>query len=404
MRSPFYHLYEQHASEVAHLWGLWFGATMQPQYNPLRLAELEKRVFNHIAGLMHKPDWGWQACLDNLEFMAEGEVFAATQVAFRSYNTERIKYVVDTALASPPLYLGLLTALTWLPADICHPWLKKFFESKNLQHKLLALDACLFRNEDPGHYLMTMAKRADCVNDINLLQSIWKCVGNFKRKDVYELAELAKPENCFYSIRADILLGNEVPVDALRPFVFDNSEYREEATELAFRTLPQAQARNWISELAQSPGQKPWVIKATATLGDPRALGWLVNQMQEPIVARLAGYAFTQMTGVDIAAGLEASSPYSLEQQLELDDIAMDEQEFLPWPNAQAIEAFVNANANKHLAAGERYCWGRKISKQDLQTLYDQGTQPARRAANYELALMGAMPLLNLRKLHGKPM
>lgn len=397
MHHSFYTLCEQHAAEVSYLWSLWHQALLQPNQNRASLIEQEKRIFNHIAGLMVNPGAAWAHCHAGLAEASAGDVFAAAQVAFRAYNTDWIRAVVEAAETSTAAAAGLLSTLNWLPADICHPWLKKFFTSKTLAHKTLALNACLTRNEDPGHYLQALCERPDCRAEPALQQAALAAIGQFKRLDLAGEVHHAAPELAYWALRARILLGEREVLADLKPFILGAHPQRAEAIALAFRTLPVAIARSWISELAGLPDNRRWVIQATGALGDPHALPWLLNTMRDPAFARLAGLAFTLITGLALGdSEFESTSPWSLEETLAHDSVELDDQFLLPWPNVAALERVWQGSFSRSLQPGERYCAGQPVQTARLRDLLEQAPQALRFAACYELACQGPEPLIHI--------
>src|SRR5690606_41055137 len=55
----------------------------------------------------------------------------------------------DLGLADKNCTRGLISAMAWLPGRLVHSWVKKFFTSKDLNHKYLAMAVCCARREDP---------------------------------------------------------------------------------------------------------------------------------------------------------------------------------------------------------------------------------------------------------------
>src|SRR5262249_23021475 len=83
-------------------------------------------------------------------------------------------------------------------------------------------------------------------------------------------------------------------------------------------------------------------IQAAGAFGDPASVPWLIDQMSTPPLARLAGEAFTMITGVDIAyQDLDCDKPEGFEvrptENPEDEDVEMDPDEHLPWPDPQLI-------------------------------------------------------------------
>lgn len=392
--SAFSHLCEQHISEVAHLWGIWYTALSLPHYNPPALKDLESRIHANIAGVRTHGDDAWRICMNFLDIADASEIFSAAQIAFRSYNVGRIKAVVDTVEQNPLLERGLISALAWLPGDIAHPWQKKFLESKQLWHKRVALQVCRIRGEDPAAYLNYFLQRGDCLADKDLLNVALQCIGEFKRRDLQTEVEphlSDQNETRFCALYASLLLGKIELAEQLKPFVF-SGPCQETAVNLAVRVLPHDIARDWIREMVNSETDKKWAIVAAQALGDPQVIPWLVGLMREPIYARLAGHAFYAITGVDLDANdLAIADPVSLEQKIEhemADESAdMPSDEHLSWPDIDRIWFLWTDQLMTRFTPGKRYFLGTPLTEISLKSALINGFQPQRHAAALELAL-----------------
>jgi uncharacterized protein (TIGR02270 family) len=56
-----------------------------------------------------------------------------------------------------------------------------------------------------------------------------------------------------------------------------------------------------IRQLVQNPAQRRIGIEALGLLGDPVSVPWLIQQMSDLPYARVAGEAFSLITGADLA-------------------------------------------------------------------------------------------------------
>jgi uncharacterized protein (TIGR02270 family) len=169
--------------------------------------------------------------------------------------------------------------------------------------------------------------------------------------------------------------------------------YQKKAIEVAFRVLPVAEARNWIGELAKTPSNIRQVIYASAVLGDPHAIDWLIQQMATPVTTRIAGEAFSTITGIDLEEHkLDLDELPDLDGQLPDDDAAnesieLDDDEYLPFPDKDKILA-VWQKYRQRFVSGQRYFFGKPISIDHLTYIYALGNQRQRRAAALELSLL----------------
>lgn len=112
--SPFLHIIEQHAEEVAFLWLLYSQELEAPNPDPGQLAQLKKRINAHVKGLIQARDDGWNCCAKALEAHPEsGEVFAASVLALSSSNKGRLEIVQQTIKAVPETANGMVAAQGW---------------------------------------------------------------------------------------------------------------------------------------------------------------------------------------------------------------------------------------------------------------------------------------------------
>ena len=405
--NPFGHIVEQHIEDASFLWVLRAAAVRQPHYSATDLLELENRIGNHLDGIMVSLEKAWPLCLEATVFEESGEAFVLAVTAFRSLETEKIQTAVEFGFRNEDTYKGLISALAWLPGSLCHDWIKKFFSSKDLRHKLLALSACSERSEDPAAYLSRLLSRQDCLEFLALHQRALRAIGEFKRFDLAEHLEPAiasEDENLrFWGVWSSIMLGNYFHAHMLEEFVLKAGPFRESAVELAFRVLPLETAKAWISRIAENPEDMRWVIKATAYLGDPHAVTWLIITMRKAEVSRLAGEAFSLITGIDLeqrelVLDVPDITEFNLDKDLADEEIGeegiyLDEDEHLPWPNPDKIAALWQKYRSS-FRNGTRYFMGKPVSVDVLKYYLVEGCQRQRRAAAIELALMETQQML----------
>ena len=145
-----------------------------------------------------------------------------------------------------------------------------------------------------------------------------------------------------------MLLGDRR--QALRPLLAIASDpaspWRERALRLVPRLLASGSAQAWFRPMADDPAWLRSLIAAIGTHGDPRYVPWLIRQMGTPPVARVAGEAFSMITGVDLAyEDLEGEWPEGFTagptEDPEDEDVAMDPDEDLPVAGAGAGRALV---------------------------------------------------------------
>jgi uncharacterized protein (TIGR02270 family) len=132
--------------------------------------------------------------------------------------------------------------------------------------------------------------------------------------------------------------------------------------------MDRAGATGWLRRLKEDPEK---MVVGMGVWGDPGGVPWVVGQMEVEGVARVAGEAFELITGVDLEAeGLVAAG---------------EDGEGVP--DAGAVRAWWERNGGG-FRAGERYLAGKPIRESWLREVLVGGTQPQRRAAALELALL----------------
>lgn len=393
--------YEPIADEASFLWVLRSIVVNQPDYYSADLLELDARIDAKVNALMTAPEDAWNICANAMSIQQTGELFTAATIAFRSLEVMKIQEVVEVGMQSKEAFIGLAGALAWLPGRLCHSWIKKFLTSKDLHHKYLAVTVCSLRREDPREYLTNIIQREDCIAHKPLYARSLRLIGELKRVDLAPAVRVAlqskEPEILFWATWSSIVLGNKSLIENLKPFVLTDNAYRARAIELAFRVLPIDAAREWINELAKKPQQIRQVIQASAILGDPHAINWLISQMRVPTLMRLAGEAFSTITGI----GLEEHK-LALEELPQLDDqlpaaatndelqdgdLGLGDDDRLPFPSADKIAA-VWQRYQQRFIPGRRYFMGQAITSEHLLSIYSYGNQRQRRAAALEMALL----------------
>ena len=98
------------------------------------------------------------------------------------------------------------------------------------------------------------------------------------------------------------------------------------------RVMDVPSSTKWLSDFTQSPE-----VLRPSIIGDPMYIPWLINLMTVPEVSRVAGEAISMITGVDLAYDdLDGEWPEGFEsgpaENPEDEDVAMDSDEDLPWP------------------------------------------------------------------------
>lgn len=387
-------LFEQLVIEAAFTWLRRSQTLDQPHYTLADIAEMERHIAASLKGITTSIDLGWDCCQAALTGGEPGEQFTATVIAFRTHDLRRIQVAVETGLTDPGATQGLISAFGWLQSEIARPWIERLLKGKDLNHKYLGVAACSIRREEPGELLTDILKREDCRQHTKLYARALRLAGELRRRDLTPLLQTSigasEPAFAFWANWSAILLGQRDLVKNLRPQVLKPGPYQARAIQLAFRVLPIEQGREWISALAQDPSNLRAVITATGVLGDPHAVNWLIGKMTDSKQARLAGEAFSVITGIDLNKSNLTLAPQqtpTLPDRLEDHDLGHDEDQNLSWPDPEKIIVFWR-NHGANFKAGQRYFLGKAIAPEWLKHQIAADNMRHRHAAALELALI----------------
>lgn len=390
---PIPHIIDQHAEEAAFLWLLRSDAVSAPHYDLEDLSGLDDRVEAHMDGLRVAGDYGWEVCKANLEFKEAGELFITTVLALESNNTKQLKTVYEVLKENTDLQNGFVSALGWVEPNYLEGKVSGFLASKDPFWRKIGIAACTVQRADPKDYL-TQGVKSD---DHKLCCQSLKAAGVLGRADllgdIYKLLANDDPEIQFWASWAAVLCGNrEEALQALIALVKGEYTHTDKAISLLLRTLKGSHAKSFLALLKEQSKLRE-VIQGIGILGEANYIPWLLDQMEDPELSRLAGESFTLITGVDLAY-----EDYERDQ-LEGFDVGptedpedgntdLDSDEDLPWPDPELIRQWWNINSAR-FDLNTRYLMGKPISYENCLSVLKEGMQRQRKAAAMEIALMG---------------
>jgi uncharacterized protein (TIGR02270 family) len=390
----------QHAEEAAFLWLLRSNAVGAPHYSLKDLAKLDGRVEAHLDGLRVAGEPGWELCKAGLGNEENGEVFAASVMAFESGIESRVEVVLDVVTANPELVRGMVSALGWLTFQQASPHIHRFLGSQVHLHRQIGLAGCAVHRVDPVQALT----QAVTSRNLALRARALKAVGELGRKDllkaVKESLGAEDDQVRYWAAWAGALLGEPAAIPVLRQFVESGHSKRESACAMALRRMSVPEGQAWLKVLTSDQGTLRLAVQAAGVIGDPANIPWLIQQMVNPMLARVAGESFTYITGIDLAYdGLDTDKPEGFEagptENPEDENVEMDADEDLPWPNTQLIEKWWFTHRIE-FTNGTRYLLGKPMTIDSLKEALKNGKQHQRRAAAIELAMrQPGTPLFN---------
>ena len=392
----------QHAEGTSFLWILRSAAVAAPHYSLADLAKLDQRVEANLDGLRIAGEAGWEICQEALSTEEPGEVFAAAVLAFESGKKDRLDTVLEAGAASQELSRGLVSALGWLTFPQAEPHIKQLLASQSSAHRRIGIAASAIHRQNPGPPLMAAISGADPLPRSRALRAMGE-LG--LRTSLYELQKYLADEDdqCrFWAAWTSALLSSDSKAIAILASIAEsNLPYREKALQVAIRRMETPAAIAWRDKLIKDAKLVRIAIMAAGAFGDPAIIPWLIVQMNTPELARVAGEAFTMITGVDIAyQDLDANKPGGFEagptENPEDENVDMDPDDNLAWPDPQLIAKWWDQH-QAGLQKGIRYLVGKPISAEWCQQVLRIGRQRQRAAAALELAIREpGQPLFNV--------
>jgi uncharacterized protein (TIGR02270 family) len=381
----------RHADEAPFLWTTRARATDEPHYSLDDLAKLDERLEAHLEGLRVGEDFGWQCCKRNLDSFGAGEAFVLAILAFGGGNRERIRDAILVGCTSPHVRRGLISALAWLGNEAVKPWIRLLLEAKSSEYRLVGIAAMALQRQDLASWLQPALRDHDPALRARALRAVGEC----KRIDLLDLVGSGLDDvddECRFSAAWTLtLLGDEEGLAALLGFVDEGAPYAVRAAQLGLRAAGLERSRNLVSALAARAGFERLAVIATGAIGDPQSVPWIIDRMQDPSLARLAGEAFATITGADLIfedLNLDAGPTTD-------DEVSNDATELLsagyeanlPLPHVAKVQEWWVSN-RKSFVPGQRYLSGGPIEDTELIQILFRGKQRRRAAAAFELALL----------------
>ncbi|ERI53307.1 hypothetical protein N878_15980, partial [Pseudomonas sp. EGD-AK9] len=145
---------DQHSEEAAFLGLLRSIAVHEPHYDLNHLTTLDNRIEAHLDGLRIAGPVALETLLQQLDPNAQGEIFAATVLAFETANAAAMARLAEHVRAAPDSARFMAAALGWLDWARVEPWVDKLLGSPEALFRQIGLAACGMHRRDPGPALI----------------------------------------------------------------------------------------------------------------------------------------------------------------------------------------------------------------------------------------------------------
>jgi len=390
---------QQHAEEAADLRHQRSVLVRAPDVRLPDLLRLDQRLAGHHQGLAAAGQVGTAYCTRALEQARAGPVFAAAVNALGNRDEPALNRLYAIARVVPDALRGLVSAFGWASTRQLQGHVGPLLASDDPQRRMIGIAACRLHLADPGAVLGAALQD----EYVPLRAQALRTAGSLGRLDLLGTLHAALDDGAvaFEAARALGLLGaHEAAQPVLEAHALgegaDQDGTRLTALALRLQAADLAQGRDlvyaWARNAAGHAARERLAIRAMGLLGDMQAVPWLIEHMAEDCHARLAGESFSMLTGADLAAlNLDRPPPEHPTadpgDELADDDVALDEDEGLPWPDQDRVRRWWAAQSAGLLAQGRCFMGAPPSVAHCLQVLRT-GTQRQRIAAAHYLCVL----------------
>ena len=382
---------EQFVEGAASLWTLRWRLLSAPHVRLNVISRHDDRLEAFIDGLRIGGEAARLAVVDSLLADEYGALFAAGVLAAGTADQQLTEAVIKALETQESAWPQLVSALCWLDSSRAAAVLPRLIGDSRPHLRALGVAVAGARRTDPGPVLV----RSLSDPDAHVRARAARTVGQLGRIDLMDRLKVGlsdpDPDCRFWSAWAAARMGATQPINVLADIAWSNQPRADSALDILLRRLDVAQANTWLRELARRPERHRSLLRATGIIGDPLYVPWLIERMAEPVSARLAGEAFSMITGVDLA-----SSDFVLRPPPEFpdgpnddpadEDVALDEDASLPWPDPARVDEWWSANRGR-FTAGTDYFLGTPKNAADWFGALSDAYQRQRHSAALELAI-----------------
>ena len=384
----------QHLDEAHHLWSTRTALSVAANAGLRQLRGFDDRLAANLEGLREAADEGTPLIAASLDGPTSASMFVATVHALLSSDGARSQKLVAVARATPAIRAGLFSAYGWVSAASLVNVARTLLESREPFEGTVGIAACAMHRVDPGKRLETALSGSS----EELRARALRATGELGRLDLighlYQHLAATDASSAFWAARTAVLLGDRArALQALADIGMADGPHATAAFSLALQAMPVGASVAVVRELARNGRNRRRVVQGGGLVGDPVIVPWLIGQMQVPAMARIAAEAFALITGADLAElNLEAAAaPEGADAgpsaDADDDNVAMDPDDGLPWPDPAKVEGWWHANAGR-FQKHQRYFLGAPVTRGHCIDVLRNGRQRQRMLTALHLCLL----------------
>ncbi len=361
----------EHMGRVAALWRERGTVVRSRVHDLVDLVALDGEMRAHLDGMEAAGEAGWELAEQRVTWWEPANVYVKLMMAGLRGDRDRLEQAVSMYLHEDSLWSALVSALGWLPAPDVAPLIDDWMEYHGARWRALALALCVAHRRDPQR-----AVDRGLLDDDEVVQrqGVRACGVFGCRALAGTLRALAidVPTLRFFVARALGALGEPDAADLLWDHALTGDDHEEEASALAMRQVSVHCALSWLESANHEPTLRRVVLVGTAATGSPVCVPRLLDALEDPDVAALAGFGLQVITGLDLHAADLTSTPRS------------DRDPELAYPDAEGVRRWWYTH-RRRFEPRARYLLGRPVDAGALHYGLLRGPQVIRLGAAYEL-------------------
>lgn len=392
----------QHVEELAILWNVRRVLVDAGGVLPVQLARLDRRIAAHEDGCLIATKAGIARIRESLAEPDPSILFAASTVAIATGHASFFGECVSVVETLPETGKGLRAALGWGDGCNVDGFIESLIRAKSTSRRVLGLAGLRLQGVGSRRAFVVegMGDPSPAVRAMSL-----RAVGEHgdlsRAQDVRDATEDSDPDCRFWGSWAAVQLGDRGrALSELIEIALAAGPHRGRALTLAMQAAPLREAHGGLQMRVRESEDSRWTIQAAGILGDASNIPWLLRCMSDDQTARVAGEAFSLITGIDLALlDLERKPPEHFESgpndDPEDSNVDMDDDDGLPWPDPVKIHSWWSSNGSQ-FQPGRRYFMGAPVTWEHCLDVLKHGYQRQRiLAAHYLCLLRPGTPLFN---------
>jgi uncharacterized protein (TIGR02270 family) len=373
---------------------LWFAREVLARGPNARLIDLgrhDERLAAYLDALRVHRMSIMSAVREEFERGGPAAEFALVYLSAITGDLASVVAIAENA-TKPPNIRPMVAALAWAERDVAVGAIDELGRSSAPRARAISIAAFGARRSGPSDRLDTALAHASPL----VRARAYRTAGQLGRADL--VAQIrpgltdGDSECRFWSAWAAARMGaGGEALDVLADIAWNKDPRAVRALDLLLRRLDVPQANAWLREFAKLPNRQRDLIRAAGVIGDPLYIPWLIERMLALETTRLAGEAFSMITGLDLAyRDLDRKPPQDFESGPNDDpadeNVSLDDDEHLPWPDPEKIGQWWTANRGR-FNVGTPYFLGAPKPAADLLQALSDAFQRQRHAAALELAI-----------------